>query len=222
MSLWFDAVLAFLALTNLMFLATSRLGACIRAVAVQGTLVGLLPLLAPEHSLSPRVLGVALGTILLKGAVFPWLLRRVLHHAQMRREVEPLVSYPASTLIGLLTLGLALWVNTGLPLPMPLSSPLVVPVALSTILVGLFVIVSRVKAISQVLGYLILENGIYAFGTALLLEQSIVVELGVLLDIFAAVFVMGIAIFHINREFDHIDTGALDALADWTGPGAAR
>jgi hydrogenase-4 component E len=93
-----------------------------------------------------------------------------------------------------------------------------VPLALSTILIGLFVVISRIKALSQVLGFLILENGIYAFGAALLLEQPLVVELGVLLDVFVAVFVMGIAIFHISREFDHIDTDALDQLADWTDP----
>jgi len=78
------------------------------------------------------------------------------------------------------------------------------------------VIVSRVKAVSQVLGYLMLEIGIAVFGTAALPEQPLLVELGVLLDAFVAVFVMGIMIFHISREFDHIDTDDLDELADWT------
>jgi hydrogenase-4 component E len=59
-----------------------------------------------------------------------------------------------------------------------------------------------------------MENGIYAFGVALLLDQPVLVELGILLDVFVAVFVMGIAIFHISREFDHIDTRRLSSLAD--------
>jgi len=63
-----------------------------------------------------------------------------------------------------------------------------------------------------VLGYLVLENGIFAFGVALVEEQPFLVEIGILLDVFAAVFIMGIAIFHINREFDHIDTDKLSNL----------
>jgi hydrogenase-4 component E len=59
-----------------------------------------------------------------------------------------------------------------------------------------------------------MENGIYAFGLAFALSEPLLVELGVLLDIFMAVFVMGIAIFHINREFNHMDTDRLSLLKD--------
>jgi hydrogenase-4 component E len=89
-----------------------------------------------------------------------------------------------------------------------------VPVALFTSLVGLFVIISRRKALTQVLGYLVLENGIYTFGVGLVQNTPMLVELGVLLDVFVAVFVMGIAIFHINRQFDHIDTDRMVLLKD--------
>ena len=81
-------------------------------------------------------------------------------------------------------------------------------------LVGLFVIISRKKALTQVLGYLVLENGIYAFGVGIAQSAPLIVELGVLLDVFVAVFVMGITIFHINRQFDHIDTDRMAFLRD--------
>jgi hydrogenase-4 component E len=61
---------------------------------------------------------------------------------------------------------------------------------------------------------LMMENGICAFGLAFAVEQPFLVEMGVLLDVFVAVFVMGIAIHHIGREFDHIDTDRLSALKD--------
>jgi hydrogenase-4 component E len=80
------------------------------------------------------------------------------------------------------------------------------------IFVGLFVIVSRRKALNQILGYIILENGTYAFGMSVLSEVPVLVELGILLDAFVAVFVMGVAIYHISREFDHMDTDLLDTL----------
>jgi hydrogenase-4 component E len=69
----------------------------------------------------------------------------------------------------------------------------------------------------QVLAYLVLENGIYTFGVGVVAGTPMIVELGILLDVFVAVFVMGIAIFHINREFDHIDADQLTMLRDWTG-----
>ena len=81
-------------------------------------------------------------------------------------------------------------------------------------MVGLLLIVSRSKAVMQALGYLAMENGIYAFGLAFAVEEPLLVEMGVLLDVFVAVFVMGIAIHHISREFDHIDTDRLSALKD--------
>ena len=86
------------------------------------------------------------------------------------------------------------------------------PSALFTVLAGLFVIVARRTALMQVLGFLVLENGIYTFGVGRAGDMPFLVELGVLLDLFVAVFVMGITIYHINREFDHIDTDRLDSL----------
>ncbi len=74
--------------------------------------------------------------------------------------------------------------------------------------------VSRSKAVTQVLGYLVLENGIYCFGLGAAPRSPALVEMGILLDVFVAVFVMGITIYHINREFDHIDTDQLISLKD--------
>jgi hydrogenase-4 component E len=91
-------------------------------------------------------------------------------------------------------------------------APLLIPAGLATLLVGLFLIVSRRTAVTQVLGYLVVENGIYAVGVALVGGVPLLVELGVLMDIFVAVFIMSIAAYHISREFDHIDVGQLDRL----------
>ena len=83
-------------------------------------------------------------------------------------------------------------------------------------LTGLFLIVARRQALMQVVGYLALENGIFAFGAVVMKEAPLLVEMGILLDIFVAVFVMGIMVFHISREFDHTDTERLSELKDWT------
>ena len=215
MSVWTDAILVFLILSSLLLLGSSRLARLIRIVAAQGVLLGLLTLTARRQEISLRVLVLASAIVGLKGAAFPWLRSRVLWQADVRKEVEPFISYNLSIRIGALALPVAFGLSARLPLPTPPPSSLMVPVALFTTLVGLFLVVSRRKALTQVLGYLVLENGIYVFGAGLAEGTPMAVELGVLLDVFVAVFVMGIAIFHINREFDHIDAAELATLHHW-------
>ncbi len=209
-----DAVLVFVVLLNLILLGSSRLAGCVRVNALQGMALGFLPLLVAEHGLGIRVVLFALVAFLLRGAIFPWLLLRAIRSSGIRAEVEPLVGYSASILAGIVMVALSFWIASQLVLPWAAVSPLVLPLALATILTGLFLIVGRRKALMQVMGYLVLENGIFIFGVALAREQPLLVEMGVLLDVFVAVFVMGIMIFHISREFDHIDVDQLTSLKD--------
>jgi len=202
----------FLVLTNLALLGLSRLNACIRIVAIQGVVLGFLPLLLSGWSFEMHLVGFSIAIICLKGGIFPWMLNKTLRELAIQREVEPFIGYGISIIAGTIALIMCLWLSSRLPFPEPLMSSLIVPVAFFTIMSGLFLIISRKKALTQVLGYLVLENGIYTFGVALVHKQPLLVELGILLDIFVAVFVMGIAIFHINREFDHIDTDQLSRL----------
>lgn len=209
-----DPILVTLILTNLMLLGSSRLATCIRLVAAQGIVLGLLPLVL-GHAIQGRLVMLAVGGIAIKGILFPWLLSRAQREANVSHEVEPWIGTTTSMFVGLLALAGALWISHRMPLPTPVSSPLVLPAALFTIIIGLFLIVSRNKALSQVLGYIVLENGIYAVGVGLALHEHLLVEMGVLLDAFVAVFIMGIMIFHISREFDHIDVDRLSTLKDW-------
>jgi hydrogenase-4 component E len=101
-----------------------------------------------------------------------------------------------------------------LPLAQRHAEQLLVPASLATILIGLLLMTTRRKAIFQVLGYLVFENGIFLFGLLLLEAMPLLVELGVLLDLFTGVFVMGIIIFHINRAFDSVSTEHLARLKD--------
>jgi hydrogenase-4 component E len=207
-----DTIMIFLVLTNLTLLGLSRLGTCIRVVAVQGTVLGLLPLLFNSWSLELNIIFFSIAIISLKGIVFPWMLRKTLRDLNTHREIEPFIGYGTSIALGTIILMICMWLSSRLLLPVTVESKLIVPVAFFTIMSGLFLIISRKKAITQVLGYLVMENGIYTFGVALVEKQPVLVELGILLEIFVAIFVMGITMFHINREFDHIDTDQLSKL----------
>jgi hydrogenase-4 component E len=209
-----EAVLAVLVIADLLLLGSSRLRSCIYVAALQGVMVSLLPVLLHGADGGGRAWALTAGGMAVKGVLFPWLLLRVLREAGVRREVEPFVGHTLSVLVGVGSLVFALWVDARLNLPVALAggSPLTVPVGLATLLIGLFLIVSRRKAITQVLGYIVVENGIYAIGVALVGGVPLLVELGVLLDAFVAVFIMSIAAYHISREFDHIDVDQLDRL----------
>jgi len=201
-----------LVVTNLLLLGFSQLRSCVRAVAVQGFALGLLPLLVRPGGPTVWTVLVVLVTIGLKGVVFPRLLLGALRDADVRREKRPAVGYSISMLMGFVALAGAAWLSARLPVFPASPSTMAAPVSFFMIFVGLFIIVSRNHAVNQIVGYLVLENGIYVFGVVLLHELPLLVELGVLLDAFAAVFVMGVAVYHINSEFDHLEVDQLDML----------
>jgi hydrogenase-4 component E len=156
---------------------------------------------------------LAVGTMVIKAGILPWFLRWAIREAAVRREVEPLIGYMASLILGAAALAVAFAVSTALPLH-AVGTDLLVPVALVTVMIGLIVLTTRSKAITQVVGYLMLENGIYVFGLTQLQRVPFLVEVGVLLDVFVGVFIMGIVVFHINREFDSISAARLTELHD--------
>jgi hydrogenase-4 component E len=203
-------VLLLVVLSDLAVLGTTRLSSCIRIVAAQGLLLGLLPLLvAPQLSVHRSSRGGHGG----EGIVLPWFLMWAIREAAVRREVEPLVGFIASQLLGALAVALAFAIASRLPLP-GVQHALLVPVSLATLMIGFIVLTTRRKALTQVVGYLILENGIYLFGLTHAERVPFLIEVGVLLDIFVGVFIMGIVVFHINREFDSLDSTRLRELTD--------
>jgi hydrogenase-4 component E len=207
-----DVLLLLVVLTNFWVLGTTRLSATIRATAVQGALLAGLPI-ALYPGFSAHILGLAIGTFAVKALLLPWLLSRAIREAAVRREIEPLIGFATSILLGAVAVALAFSIAPRLPLP-ELQSRVLVPVSLSTVVIGLLVLTTRSKALTQVVGYLILENGIYVFGLSQVQRVPFLVEIGVLLDIFVGVFIMGIVVFHINREFDSLDSARLTELRD--------
>ncbi len=210
-----ETVFILVVMIDFFVLASSRLKAAIGAVATQGALLALLPLLlAPQELHVLHVLALSLGALLVKGIAIPYLLRWAMREASVSREVEPVVGYVPSLVLGGLGVMLAFAFSSTLPIPTPEKHPYLVATSLSTVWTGMLLVVSRKKAVSQVLGFLVLENGVFVFGLLLSDFMPWMVEAGVLLDLFAAVFVMGIVIFHIHRTFSSLDTEKLSALRD--------
>lgn len=199
-------------LLNLLALGASRIRFVIRIVAAQGVLLGLLPLLIHAEA-GWTEWSMSLIAMTVKGAVIPRMLMRAMANLPIKRVAEPLVSVRTTLIIGAFGTAAAIYLAHSMPVLRPVA-PMVIGTSFATILSGFLLLVGRLKAIMQVLGYLMLENGIFIFGVLLIRATPFLVEAGILLDLFVAIFVMGILINHISREFTSLDTDRLTALRD--------
>jgi hydrogenase-4 component E len=180
---------------------------------VQGVLLGVLPLVSGEPFGFHLGL-LAVGTIAIKAILLPRVLMWAIREAAVRRERTPAIGPIASVLLGLVAVGIAFGVATRLPHADGHTAQGLVPVSLASLMMGLVVLTTRRKALSLVIGYLMLENGIYVFGLTLAGDIPLLVELGVLLDVFVGVFIMGLVVFQINRELETQDSRHLTELRD--------
>ena len=209
----FDPLLVLVLLINLYLLGTSRLRAVIAGSALQGVILGVLAVFSHGHwTVAPFLIGAA--AVLIKGAVIPKLLFKAMRDVAIHREVEPFIGFIPSLLLGAVGTGLAVVFARTLPLAPQHQGSLLLPSSFATVLTGFLILTTRKKAITQVVGYLVLENGIFIMGLALLEAMPFLVEGGVLLDLFVAIFVMGIIINHISREYSSLDTARMRALKE--------
>jgi len=198
---------------NLFTLGSSRISTLIRIVAIQGVILGILPLLMHSHVTVP-VLIAAVAAVALKGAVIPGIMNKALRDAQIKREVVPLIGFLPSILLGAAGTAACLLFFGKIPLVNQQDGLLIIPTSIATVLTGFILLTTRFKAITQTLGYLILENGIYIFSLLLVEAIPLVIEMGMLLDLFVGIFVISIITNHINRAFSSMDTRKLATLKE--------
>ena len=207
-----DQFLVLVLLINFLSLGTSRLILSIRAVAAQGVILGILPGLI--HPFSWHLVWITVVILAVKGFVIPMLLGRAVRAAEIKREVEPYLGYVPTLLLGAVFTALSFGFAGKLPMTPEHQNYMFVPASIATLMAGFLILTTRRKAISQVIGYLVLENGIFIFGLLLAEAMPIMVEAGALLDLLVGTFVMGIVINHISREFSSLDTSRLTSLKE--------
>lgn len=217
MSLLLQIAIVLLLLGNFAMLAARHLEPRITLVATQGALLAVLLLLVPHAGGTSLLHGLLLAAaiVLIKAVSFPLLLRRTLRKVSFTpHRVNAAKGHKFAVLAGMAGLIFSLWLETRLPVTQELYPPLLFPAALTTLFTGLIMVVGRNRALGQVMGYLVAENGIFLLSMPLMVESSTWFELSLLLDVFVAVFVMGIAINHINETFESIDVGRFCSLRD--------
>lgn len=211
---WIHAALSLVVITDLALLGAEHHRLCIRLIALQGLIMGLLPVMAGHGEVTLYLIGMSFIFVCIKALILPWLLRRTDRQLPPHAPYQPYVGYSACVLLGVVGLILSLWLGARLGIAANPLFSLLFPIGLTTIISGILLIVTRRETLSQMFGYLVLENGIFLMGVPMAQEDALWLELSILLDILVAAFVMGIAIHHINRAFNSTDVDDIASLRD--------
>lgn len=203
---------ALMLVVQLLMIAQRMLLTNIRLFAGQSLLLAAIAAVVAYYHSASHVYIVALLTLVGKVLFLPWLLNRLVHRIEIHQEIEPLFNPPTSMLIcgGLTLLGCVV----GRPfMSLERLGNNTLPVALTLVLTGIFLMINRRKALTQVLALLTVENGVMLAAVALTTYgMPLVVELGIFFDVLVAVMVLGILVYRIRENFASMDTSKLNQL----------
>jgi len=210
-----DLACGALLLTTVLVLWRRELAVIIRVFALQGLALAVLVGVLAAYQHDAELGGVAVGILVLRAGVLPWLLRRALAQAgEARRETRPLVNVAASLLAAAVLTLLAYAVSRPLVALAPSPATHAIPVGITVVLIGFFVLVTRRRALSQLVGFLLMDNGITTVGFLTTAGVGLVVELGVSLDVLLAVLVLQVLASRMRETFGDTDLDELRELHD--------
>lgn len=210
-----DLACGVLLLTAVLVLWRRELAVIIRVFALQGLALAALVAVLAAHEGSIELGAVAVGILVLRAGVLPALLRRALAAAgEERRETRPLVNVASSLLAAAVLTLLGYAVSQPLVALAPSPATQAVAVGMTVVLIGFFVLVTRRRALSQLVGFLLMDNGITAVGFLTTSGVGLVVELGVSLDVLLAVLVLQILTARMRATFGDTDLDELRELHD--------
>lgn len=208
-----DTILTLVLLSILFSFGSSRLPRLINIVAFQGIVVSLVPFLL-DHDMAAGGIVFTLATIAVRGIIIPMSIITAINKVDIKREVESIIGYHASIVCGLLLIVAATYVGRQLNIPAIKDYTLLFPTAIALLVAGMFLMMARRNAIAMVLGYIMMENGIYLVGTTISVRVRHIVEFGILLDVLAGVMIMAIILQNIKQTFDDVDTAHLRSLKE--------
>jgi hydrogenase-4 component E len=194
--------------------SSSRMPALVRTFAIQSLALGMLAASVAYFTGLTQIYVVAGLTIVLKAFLIPRMLAYVMKRIKMEKEVDPLLNIPSSLLVSGGLAVLAYYVTEPLIAHGGALTRNALALSLAVVLIGFFIMISRRKAITQVVGLLIMENGLFMAAISVTYGMPLIVELGIFFDVLVAVIIMGVFAFRINNTFDSLDTGFLRRLKD--------
>jgi hydrogenase-4 component E len=205
---------ALLLLIAFAMLTQRRILSLINLFALQGAVLALSTFVVAWSTNQHHLYYSAGLTLLLKVLVLPWLLHRLIRRLNVRWDVETMINIPTTMLVGIALVIFSF--NLAAPIAQ-LSQGItrgLIGIALASVLLSLLMMLTRRKAVSQVVAFLSLENGLFFAATSATQGMPLVVELGIALDVLVATFIFGIFFFQIRETFDSLDITHMEKLKD--------
>jgi hydrogenase-4 component E len=205
---------ALLLLTSFAMLSQRRVVTMVNLLAVQGVLLGLATLLLAWRTGNGHLYVSAAVTLALKALFLPWLLHRLIRRLGVYWDSEPLLNIAVTMLAGLLVVIFAFGLAQPIAELATTSTRSSIGIAVAVVLLAFLTMITRRKAISQVVGFLSMENGLFFGAMSATYGMPMIVELGVALDVLVAMLVLGVFFFQIREQFDSLDLHHLESLKE--------
>lgn len=205
---------AILLLISFAMLSQRRILSLINLFAWQGLVLAVSTFVVAYSTGQSHLYYSAALTLLLKVLLLPWLLHRLIRRLNVRWDVETLINIPTTMLVGIALVIFAF--NLAAPISQLAEGITrgLIGIALASVLLALLMMLTRRKAISQVVGFLAMENGLLFAATSATYGMPLVVELGIALDVLVATFIFGIFFFQIRETFNSLDITHMEKLKD--------
>jgi len=207
----FAAVLLLLAFA---MLSQRRILSLIHLFTLQGLMLVAATALVAHATGQPHLYESAAITFALKVVLIPIMLHRLIVRLNIKWDIETLINVPTTMLIGIVLVIIAF--NLASPISQFSASIArsTLGIALATVLLSLMMMITRGKAVPQVIGFLSMENGLFFAATAATYGMPMVVELGIALDVLVGIFIFGVFMFQIREQFDSLDIHHLEKLKE--------
>ena len=205
---------ALLLLSSFAMLSQRRVVTMVNLLALQGVLLGSATLLLAWRTGTHHLYVSAAMTLALKALFLPWLLHRLIRRLGVYWDSEPLLNIPGTMLVGLLVVIFAFGLAQPIAELATTSTRSSIGIAVAVVLLAFLTMITRRKAMSQVVGFLSMENGLFFGAMSATYGMPMIVELGVGLDILVAMLVLGVFFFQIREQFDSLDLHHLESLKE--------
>jgi hydrogenase-4 component E len=205
---------ALLLLASFAMLAQRRILSLVNLFAMQGVLLTLSTAVVAHVSGAEHLYVSAALSLLLKALLLPWILHRLIERLAVRFDTETLINIPSTMLIGILVVVFAFTLAQPISQLSSAVTRSTLGVALAMVLLSFLMMITRRKAVSQVIGFLAMENGLFFAATSATYGMPMVVELGVALDVLVGTLILGVFFFQIREQFDSLDLHHLEQLKE--------
>jgi hydrogenase-4 component E len=205
---------ALLLLLAFAMLTQRRIVSLINLFAAQGLVLVLSTLVVAYSTHQSHLYYSALLTLILKVLLLPWIMHRLIRALNVRWDVETLINIPATMLIGIVLVIFAFNLATPISQIAGTVTKSMIGIATACILLAFLMMITRRKAVSQVIGFLAMENGLFLAATSATYGMPMVVELGIALDVLVATLLFGVFFFHIRETFESLDIHHLEKLKE--------